>query len=57
MQIEFNSMDGVAMVVPRLISDQNRLSLHIIKLRGHNSFVVLRTVQFSQDGRDRIDLQ
>lgn len=28
-QIEFNSTDGVAMVAPRLISGQNRLSLHI----------------------------
>ena len=28
-QIELNSTDGVAMVAPRLISGQNRLSLHI----------------------------
>lgn len=34
-QIEFNSTDGVAMVAPRLISGQNRLSLHI-KVHGQN---------------------
>ena len=34
-QIEFNSMDEVAMV-PHLISDQNRLSLHV-KLHGQTA--------------------
>ena len=46
MQIEFNSTDGVAMVAPRLISGQNRLSIHI-KVQGQNCFGVLRTVQLS----------
>jgi hypothetical protein len=43
MRIEFNSTDGVAMVVPRLISDQNRPSLR--KLHGPNCFGVLLTYQ------------